>query len=58
MAYENQTAILSLLRRGAETADLLLRFGRELIACNVLSYDMRFSVLSLIRVVLLILRVV
>ena len=52
VAYENQTAFLSLSRRGAETADLLLRFGRELIACNVLRYDMRFSVLSLIHVVL------
>ena len=38
---------LSLSRRGTETADLLLRFGREFIACNVSSYDMRFSVLSL-----------
>ena len=49
VAYENQTAFLSLSRRGTETADLLLRFVslREFIACNVLSYDMRFSVLSL-----------
>jgi len=47
VAYENQTAFLSLSRRGTETADLLLRFGREFVACNVLSYDMRFSVLSL-----------
>ena len=42
---------------GAETADLLLRFGRELIACSVLSYDMRFSVFPLLHVVLRILRV-
>ena len=47
VAYENQTAFLSLSKRGTETADLLLRFGREFIVCNVLSYDIRFSVLSL-----------
>ena len=35
------------LEKSTETADLLLRCGREFIACNVLSYDMRFSVLSL-----------
>ena len=43
VAYENQTAFLSLSRRGTETADLLLRFGREFIVCNVLSYDYSFS---------------
>ena len=45
--YENQNAFLSLSRRGTETADLLLRFEREFIVCNVLTYDIRFSVLSL-----------
>ena len=48
VAYENQTAFLSLSKRYRNCrSTALLRFGREFIACNVLSYDMRFSVLSL-----------
>ena len=48
VAYENQTAFLSLSKRYRNCrSTALLRFGREFIAGKVLSYDMRFSVLSL-----------